>query len=149
MWQVTELFHHYSSLLLHFCLWTPSTLSPVPWQPICFHSFVISRTLYKQNHPIYSLLKFTFFTKQTHLRCVFLCVFFCITNVCVFVTQLCLTLRTPWTVARQAPLSMEFSRQEYWSGLPFPFPGDLPNPGIEPGFPALRQVLYWATREAQ
>ena len=33
----------------------------------------------------------------------------------------------------QAPLSMEFSRQEYWSGLPFPFPGDLPNPGIEPG----------------
>ena len=40
---------------------------------------------------------------------------------------------TPWTVARQAPLSMEFFRQEYWSGLPFPSPGDLPNPGIEPG----------------
>ena len=39
---------------------------------------------------------------------------------------------TPWTVARQAPLSMEFSRQEYWSGLPCPRPGDLPNPGIEP-----------------
>ena len=39
---------------------------------------------------------------------------------------------TPWTVARQAPLSMEFSRQEYWSGLPFPIPGDLPNPGIKP-----------------
>ena len=38
----------------------------------------------------------------------------------------------PWTVARQAPLSMEFSRQEYWSGLPFPTPGDLPSPGIEP-----------------
>ena len=38
---------------------------------------------------------------------------------------------TPWTVAYQAPLSMEFSRQEYWSGLPFPPPGDLPNPGIE------------------
>ena len=44
---------------------------------------------------------------------------------------------TPWTVAYQAPLSMGFSRQEYWSGLPFPSPGDLPNPGIEPGFPAL------------
>ena len=43
---------------------------------------------------------------------------------------------TPWTVARQAPLSMGLSRQEYWSGLPFPFPGDLPNPGIEPGSPA-------------
>ena len=39
----------------------------------------------------------------------------------------------PWTEAHQAPLSMEFSRPEYWSGLPFPSPGDLPNPGIEPG----------------
>ena len=39
---------------------------------------------------------------------------------------------TPWTVAHQAPPSMEFSRQEYWSGLPFPSPGDLPNPGIKP-----------------
>ena len=39
---------------------------------------------------------------------------------------------TSWTVARQAPLSMEFSRQEYWSGLSFPTPGDLPYPGIEP-----------------
>ena len=38
----------------------------------------------------------------------------------------------PWTVAHQAPLSMGFSRQEYWSGLPYPPPGDLPNPGIEP-----------------
>ena len=44
---------------------------------------------------------------------------------------------TPWTVAYQASLSMGFSRQEYWSGLPFPSPGDLPNPGIEPGSPAL------------
>ena len=46
-------------------------------------------------------------------------------------------LATPWTVAYQAPLSMRFSRQEYWSGLPFPSPGDLPDPGIEPGFPTL------------
>ena len=44
---------------------------------------------------------------------------------------------TPWTVARQAPLSMGFSRQEYWSGLPFPSPGHLPDPGIEPRSPAL------------
>ena len=42
---------------------------------------------------------------------------------------------TPWTVAHQALLSMEFSRQEYWSGLPFSSPGDLPGPGIEPGSP--------------
>ena len=46
--------------------------------------------------------------------------------------QSCLTL---WTVAHQAPLSMEFSRQEYWSGLPFPPPGDLPNLRIEPASP--------------
>ena len=48
--------------------------------------------------------------------------------------KLCVRLFvTPWTVAHQAPLSMESSRQEYWSGLPFPSPGDLPNPGTEPG----------------
>ena len=43
---------------------------------------------------------------------------------------------TTWTVAHQAPLSVGFSRQEYWTGLPFPHPGDLPNPGTEPLFPA-------------
>ena len=43
---------------------------------------------------------------------------------------------TPWTVAQQAPLSMEFSRQEYWSGLSCPPPGDLPSPGMEPTTPA-------------
>ena len=53
------------------------------------------------------------------------------------VAKSCPTLATPWTVARQAPLSAGFSRQEYWSGLPFPSPGDLPNPGIEPQSPAL------------
>ena len=45
---------------------------------------------------------------------------------------------TPWTVAYLAPLSMGFSRQEYWSGLPFPSPGNLPDPGIEPGSPAFQ-----------
>ena len=45
---------------------------------------------------------------------------------------------TPWTVAHQAPPSMEVSRQEYWSGLPFPSPGDFPDPGIEPGSTALQ-----------
>ena len=45
---------------------------------------------------------------------------------------------TPWTVAYQAPPSMGFSRQEYWSGLPFPSPGDLPYPGIKPGSPAFQ-----------
>ena len=45
---------------------------------------------------------------------------------------------TPWTAAHQAPLSMGFSRQEYWSGLPFPFLGDLPDSGIKPWSPALQ-----------
>ena len=54
----------------------------------------------------------------------------CISHVRLFVT--------PWTVAQQAPLSMEFSRQEYWSGLPFLSLGDLPEPGIEPRSPALQ-----------
>ena len=53
------------------------------------------------------------------------------------VVQSCSTLATPWAVALQAPLFMRFSRKEYWSGLPFPSPGDLPNSGIEPGSPAL------------
>ena len=60
---------------------------------------------------------------------------------------------TPWTVARQAPLSVGFSRQEYWSGMPFPPPGDIPDPGIEPeypAFPSLEGMFFtsWATREA-
>ena len=52
------------------------------------------------------------------------------------VTKSCPTLVTPWTVACQAPLSMGFSRQEYWSGLSFPSPEDLPDPGIELRSPA-------------
>ena len=71
------------------------------------------------------------------------------------------SLWTPWTGARQAPLSMGFSRQEYWSGLPFPPPGEFPNPGIELGSPTLQADFFfffffftgrfftvWATREA-
>ena len=68
----------------------------------------------------------------------------------VKVPQSCWTLWDPWTVAHQAPLSKGFSKQEYWSGLPFPSPGDLPNPGIEPGSPVLQLDFFtiWATREA-
>ena len=62
-----------------------------------------------------------------------MCVCVCVCSV----AQLCLTLcnpqtTDPQTVVHQGPLSMEFSRQEYWSGLPFPSPGDLPDPGIQP-----------------
>ena len=54
------------------------------------------------------------------------------------VSKASLTLVTPWTVAHQAPLCVGFSRQKYWSGLPVPSAEDLPDPGIEPRFPALR-----------
>ena len=56
---------------------------------------------------------------------------------CCLVTKPCLALATPWTVACQVPLSMGFLRQEYWSGLTFPPPGDLPDPGIKHTWPAL------------
>ena len=57
---------------------------------------------------------------------------------------------TPWTIAYQASPSLGFSRQEYWSGLPFPSPGDLSDPGIEPGSTRTggRRFNLWATREA-
>ena len=64
-----------------------------------------------------------------------------LTHVWLFVTS--------WTVAHQAPLSMEFSREEYWSGLPFPSPRDLSNPGIEPGSICIAGKFFtiWATRK--
>ena len=58
----------------------------------------------------------------------------------------CTTLATPWTVAHQTPLFVAFPRQEYSSGLPFPSPGDLPNPGIElvsPAFQESQQRIFW------
>ena len=76
-----------------------------------------------------------------------LCIYVCELCVCVCarthtraysVAQSCPLFATPWTVAHQAPLSIGFSRQEYWSGLPCPPPGDIPNPGIEPRSPTLQ-----------
>ena len=63
--------------------------------------------------------------------CVCVCVCYLLSNVQLFAT--------PWTVACQAPLSMEFSRQEYWSGLPFPSPRDFPDPEIELRSPVLQE----------
>ena len=54
------------------------------------------------------------------------------------VTKSCPILVTPWTVASEVPLFRRFSRQEYWSGLPFPSPGNLLDPGFKPGSPALQ-----------
>ena len=75
---------------------------------------------------------------------------------CCLVAKSVRLFATPWTVAHQAPLSVGFPRQERWSGLPFPAPGDLPNPGIEPASPALAGGFFtteppehqrWDTRE--
>ena len=64
---------------------------------------------------------------------------------CCLVAQLCLTLVTPWTVvAHQAPLSMGFPRQGCWDKLPYPTPGDLPNPGIDLASPALAGEFFTA-----
>ena len=60
------------------------------------------------------------------------------------VTPLCGLFVTPWTVAHEAPLSMGFPRQDYWSRLPFPTTGDLPDPGIEPASPALAGGFFTA-----
>ena len=60
----------------------------------------------------------------------------------MLVSQSCLTLATPWTITHQALLSMGFSRQEYWSWLPFLSPRDLPDPGIEPRSPVLQADSY-------
>ena len=69
--------------------------------------------------------------KSSVCVCVCVCVCVSLSRVCLFVT--------PRTVAHQASLSMEFSRQEYWSGLPFPSPEDLPDPEIEPWSPASQE----------
>ena len=66
----------------------------------------------------------TFHMSKRHLSCIDTGWLYVLSHVQLFAT--------PWTIARQAPMSMEFSRQEYWSGLPFPTPGDLPNLGINP-----------------
>ena len=63
------------------------------------------------------------------------------------VTKLCPTLETPWTVAHQASVSMGFPRQEYWNGLSFPSPGDLPDPRIEPVSLDCREILYWLSHQ--
>ena len=70
--------------------------------------------------------------------------FKCDVVVVVIVAQLCLTLVTSWTVACQASLSMPFSKQESWNGLPFPLPRDLPYLGIEPASPALADRFFTA-----
>ena len=68
-------------------------------------------------------------------------------KVCTYVFSVMSDSATPWTTARQSPLSMEFSRQEYWSGFPFLSTGHLPNPGIEPMSPAMAGKFFMRMKE--
>ena len=83
-------------------------------------------------------------------HCTFLLPYRMITSLLFgLVANACPTLATPWTIAGQVPLSMGFSRQEYWSGLPFPSPGDPPSPQSNLGLLRCRQSLYWLSCDAK
>ena len=105
----------------------------------CYISFRCIAKLFSYTHTHISIL-FRFFSYIGYYKilnivpCVTQCYAQSLSHVWLFATL--------WTVARQAPQSIAFFRQEYWSGLPFPSPGDLPNPGIKPGLPHCRQTLY-------
>ena len=111
-----------------------------PWSVTEFAqgtAFIGKQTLVPtQAFPVQGAMQFS----KTVQRCVCVCVCVCMrvrAHVCQQLShvQLC---ATPWTIVHQDLLSMEFSRQEYWSGLPHHSPGDLPNPGIKPGSPTLQ-----------
>ena len=94
---------------------------------------------HKINRHSRSILKFGFWYKEENIY-INMCININTVYICCVVVQVLSRVQlfmTPWTVARQAPLSMGFPRQGYWSRSPFPPPGDLPNPGTEPTFPAL------------
>ena len=115
-----------------------SHASNLDWRSIS-HMVICMFQCCLSNHPT---LAFSHTPKVCSLH---LCLFCCLTYrviINIFLNSMWSEMKllshvwlfvTPWTVAYQAPPSMEFSRQEYWSGLPCPSPGDLPNPGIEPG----------------
>ena len=86
-------------------------------------------------HTSFLLLLITRTVFNRFMNCLYIHVYLCMC-VCESLSRVQL-FAAPWTVAHQAPLSMEFFRQESWSGLPCPSPGDLSDPGIEPGHPAL------------
>ena len=92
---------------------------------ICVHIYTIYTHIYMCVH-IYTLYTY-----------IYVCIYVYIYELKWSPLSRVWLLATLWTVAYQAPLSMRFSRQKYWSGLPFPSPGDLPEPGIEPRSPAL------------
>ena len=119
----TLLFHKYMPFAFNLHL----LISIIPLFPISSMKF----SWLKAGKALHLMNFYKEFLSLTQWHC------FAARHCCCLVIKLCLTLVTPWTVACQAPLSMAFPRQEYWCGLPFPSPVDLPNPGIKPASPAL------------
>ena len=96
------------------------------------HDWILSYFLFSHFHCIYFFGDLLLVTLTPEITATLLI------GYCSLVTKLCPTLLPlPWTISNQDPLSMGFPRQEYWSGLPFPSPGDLPDPGIKHAFPTL------------
>ena len=117
----------------------------VKWRISSKSKIILLRKLYFQN-----CFKGNFIADLGHTFRTTTCVCVC---VCVQSLSCVWLFVTPWTVAHQAPLSIELSRQEHWSGLPFPSPGDLPDPKTEPRPPGIGRsgqfFAIWPTREAQ
>ena len=107
------------------CFLESERLRKSPYEAVCYF-------------PNCNLSNHLYFQMYSHIASVLLDTM-CPLSIFIFFKSLsCVRLFvTSWTAAHQAPQSMGFSRQEYWSGLPFPSPGDLPNPGIKPGSPTL------------
>ena len=102
-----------------------------------------------RNHTRVSCIAGGFFTSWATREALYIHFIFLYTCMCYAESLSCVLLFvTPWTVAPQAPLPMGFSRQEYWSGLPCPLPGDPPNPGIKPRSVALQVDSLPAELEA-
>ena len=96
------------------------------WLVLDFEKFIIKKNFIEISL-IYNVVLVSGVQQSDSVKCVYICLY-----VCVFSCSVMSDSAIPWSVACQAPLPMTFSGQEYWSGLPFPSPGDLPDPGIEP-----------------
>ena len=117
----------------------PNALNLAPRPPASRGSYGVIEKAW----PLAPATQWLEFQSYCGYRCTSRSILFNLLAPCIFIYEVKPLSRvrlfaTPWTVANQAPLSMGFSRQEYWSGLPFPSPGDLPNPGIEPRSPAFQ-----------
>ena len=131
MWNLrTEIYITVFILLTTLFLTTSYNSCPPP-RPHFFLSFIWKCLLRWWLWPLQGVIHFSWVSSMY------------IWDICMY-TQSCLTFWNLWTVAQQARLSMEFFQQEYWSGLPFPPPGDLPDPGIEPKSPALAGGFFTA-----